>query len=542
MHTQHERGIALVLALFLMSALSILGASLMFLSQSETYASMNYRMMSQARYAAESGVHRAGNFLLDGEYPLPNPATIDTYYDRTKSPVTCISGCAVLNAPVVLSASTAVTSNYPDAAVRTAFNAAGQGTLAAGNGTLTYNTYATLMSMQVFDAFGGTQNLVQTWQVTSNGGLASSPKATVEVVAMIEQPKVTANSYAAFATADTCDALYFHGNVETNSYDSSTLAAGAAPTGDGYGGDIGTNGNMHIQGSVDVNGNLYSPKAGVGACTEGAVTAETTTGGGMSVNCPNGDTGSDPSNPCLAKLPKTLVFQAPTIPMSAMPDPNTTITIGDGTGGSVLPAVACATILVTNPTVTCTPTATAVTLTGGGTDITLPNVVVNGSYSLVIQGTSPAAQNVNINSFGGGGNVTITANKGTLVGGVLTDIGQSVVLKVAGKNPDGTDMATPFNLGDWTINSDFAFDAANLQITYGGTASFTMTGNDSAAATIYAPNATFTLSGTSAFYGSILAKTIENQGTPKIYYDRRLQNGFWVAGMPLLGSFTWSRY
>jgi len=35
------------LALFLMTALSALGASLMFLSQTETYASMNYRMMSQ---------------------------------------------------------------------------------------------------------------------------------------------------------------------------------------------------------------------------------------------------------------------------------------------------------------------------------------------------------------------------------------------------------------------------------------------------------------------------------------------------------------
>jgi hypothetical protein len=37
----NERGIALVLALFLISTLSVLGASLMFLSQTETYASMN---------------------------------------------------------------------------------------------------------------------------------------------------------------------------------------------------------------------------------------------------------------------------------------------------------------------------------------------------------------------------------------------------------------------------------------------------------------------------------------------------------------------
>jgi hypothetical protein len=495
--------------------------------------------MSQARYAAESGVHRAGSYLLDGTYPLPAAATLDTFFDRTKSPVTCISGCAVNNAPVVLSATAGVASNYPDAAVETAFNTDGQGTLTAGLVTLTYKTTATLISMQVFDAFGGTQNVVQTWQIKSEGGLSTAPKATVEVLAMIEQPKVSANSYGAFATADTCDALYLHGNVETNSYDSSALAAGAAPTLDGYGGDIGTNGNMHIAGSVDVAGNMYSPKAGVGACTQGGGEPGLSfTGGGMSVNCPNGDTGSDPSNPCLIKLPKTVVYQVPTIAAGAMPDPTTTITIGDGTGGSVLPVVACAAFIVTNPTLNCAVAGGVVTLTGGGTDITMPNIVVNGGYSMVIQGTSPAAQNVILNSFGGAGNVTIRANKGT-----GTDIGQSVVLKVAGKEADGvTDMAAPFALGDWVIDSDFAYDAANLQITYGGTASFSMHGNDTAAATIYAPNAAFTLLGNSKFYGSIIAKTIDNGGTPKIYYDRRLSNGFWVAGSPLLGSFTWSRY
>ena len=55
-----------------MSALSVLAASLMFLSQTETYASMNYRMMSQARYAGEAGVQKAANFLLDPtQYTVP---------------------------------------------------------------------------------------------------------------------------------------------------------------------------------------------------------------------------------------------------------------------------------------------------------------------------------------------------------------------------------------------------------------------------------------------------------------------------------------
>jgi hypothetical protein len=295
---------------------------------------------------------------------------------------------------------------------------------------------------------------------------------------------------------------------------------------------------MHIQGNTDVYGNMYSPKTGVGECAAGNVTAETTTGGAYSVHCPNGDVGTDASNPCLIKLPKTVTYPAPTF--SSMPDPNVTVTIGDGTGGSSLPSNTCAAFGLAAPACVFDNTAKTVTLDGDGTDITLPNVVVNGGYKLIVKGNTPAAQNVNINSFGGSGNITIEANKGTTVGGVLTDIGESVVLKVAGKNPDNTDMASPFNMGDWAFNSDFPFDGSTLQIVYGGTAAFSMAGNNSAAATIYAPNSSFTLLGTSTFYGSILASTITNGGTPQIYYDRRLQDGFFVAGVPMLGTFTWN--
>jgi type II secretory pathway component PulK len=57
MKTNGEQGIALVLSLFLIAAMSVIAASLMLLSQTETYSSMNYRLMSQARYGAESCVH-----------------------------------------------------------------------------------------------------------------------------------------------------------------------------------------------------------------------------------------------------------------------------------------------------------------------------------------------------------------------------------------------------------------------------------------------------------------------------------------------------
>src|SRR5436309_2360162 len=183
----HERGIAIVLALFLMSAMSVLAASLMFLSQTETYASMNYRIMSQTRYGGEAGVQKAASFLLDpAQYTMPGPTNVTdplTNYDTTGSPVKCklgAIGCTV-GQPIVLSAVAGVASNYPVAAVRTAFNNAGHGTLAAGNATISYGSYATLVMMQVFDAYGGGQDVLQTWEITGDGSFTGTRTATVEV-------------------------------------------------------------------------------------------------------------------------------------------------------------------------------------------------------------------------------------------------------------------------------------------------------------------------------------------------------------------------
>src|SRR6266536_3888619 len=101
MRISDEKGIALVLSIFLMTAMSIIAASLMFLSQTETYSSLNYRLMSQARYGAESGVHKTANYILY-TYKAPgnlgaNAADLIGSYDITKSPVTCVAGCPTLN-------------------------------------------------------------------------------------------------------------------------------------------------------------------------------------------------------------------------------------------------------------------------------------------------------------------------------------------------------------------------------------------------------------------------------------------------------------
>src|SRR5439155_24633528 len=120
----------------------------------------------------EAGVNKGANFLLDGtQYTVP---TVVGGADPLANYITTSSPVTYNGLPVILTAGafTGVTANYPVAAVKDAYSAAGQGTLAAGTSTLTYKTYATLISMQKFDSYGGTTDVVQTWEITSDGGFS----------------------------------------------------------------------------------------------------------------------------------------------------------------------------------------------------------------------------------------------------------------------------------------------------------------------------------------------------------------------------------
>jgi hypothetical protein len=517
MNTHNQRGIALVLALFLMSALSVLGASLMFLSQTETYASMNYRMMSQARYAAEAGIQKASNFLLDPtQYAAPTVADLlGPGCNRTVSPVTCGGQ------EVILSAMTATkASNYPVVAVQTAYDAAAKGTLVSGNLTLTFASYARLLNVQTFEAYGGAAGVTQTWEIVADGGLAGSPKATVEVLALIETPKVPASSYAAFATDTLCGALSVSGSVDVKSYDSSLLTGATVPDAThgnetAAGGDVGTNGNLTITGSADVGGKLFTPRTGIGACTNGANGAidGLTEGGSATV------TGG------MVKLPAALVYPPP-----QMPGPSP---LPDVTGGGVT----CAGLGLT--AANCTEAGSTITLDGHGLTLSLPSIALQSHTNLVLTAGTPASR-YNVNS--------ISLQGGSTLGIAATSPAQGVILGIVGKDPSGTAIATPVDLtgGSQTMVMGCAtcsnYDASMLQMAYAGTGELKVGGNNDSVMTVYAPNALFTLSGTGNVYGSILAKRLDDIGNGDIKYDRRLLHDFWVVGNPMIGTFNWQRY
>ena len=275
MHTHQERGIALILALFLMTALSVLGASLMFLSQTETYASLNYRVMSQARYAAEAGVQKAANFLLDPtQYAMPTPVGgvgPVRAYDTTKSPV-----------PVQRRAGGAVGDGVgriqlPGCGCENRVRGGGAGQ-PHGRATRRSRTsaYATLISMQKFESYGGGQAVVQTWEITGDGGMQGSPKATSKSSRKSRRQKCRPTRWPPSRPTTAATRSTF---TATRRSTATTRARGRRRR--QHGADRRRRRHQRepsIQGSVDVQGHLYTPRLGVGACTAGAITGESVTG------------------------------------------------------------------------------------------------------------------------------------------------------------------------------------------------------------------------------------------------------------------------
>jgi hypothetical protein len=483
----NERGIALVITLFLLAVVSMLSASLMFLSQTETYASANYRQMSQSRYGAEAGAQSAMNYL-QYTYVVPGDVTDPmANYNVTVSPVT------YLGKPVVLSANPAVASNYPVAAKIAAFNAAVPGTLAAGNSNINYTAWAQLVSMRQFQMYGGATGVVQTWQITSDGSIPGSRASTEEIVSTLEQQIVPAAPYAAFAEDPSCGALTFAGNEVIDSYDSSSMVmSGGSPVTQASGGNVGTNGNLTLSGTATIDGKLYTPRTGVGSCAVGAVDALTLKGGATVTEG-------------LVQLPAPQMLALPATPSPMPPTTGTSFTKTSGCGAAP----------------SCTSAGADVTLTGGtsAAPLVLGNVDVSTKGFLHL-----TAGYYNFNS------ITVSSNAG-----VVIDSGP-VVLNIAGAS-----QPTPIDFSGGSVTNG-GFDPSKFQVLYAGNGNIKLVGGASTAMMIYAPaaNASFPASN-ATFYGSIMAQDVSANGA-QIHYDRHLSTLFFTTGNHMMSTFSWKKY
>ena len=489
-----ERGMAMVIALFLVLVLSVLGSALVFVSRTEALSSLNYKTMSQTRYGAESGVHRVANHLL-GAYVPPTPAQLPLY-NIDVMPVRVVAN----GRPVVLGL-TAATSNYPDAAQVDAFVNIAQGTLVADNGTTRYSGTATLLKMrQIPDPFLPGQTVtLQTWEITGTGNVGGAGSASVEVSAIIERQAVPIFKYAAFATDPGCVALKFGGGATTNSYDSKLYNGVGVPAVDNYGSNVGTNGNMtEIGNTTTVHGSLSTPRTGVGACNGG-------NGGNVPALTASGGATVDGG---IIELPQAVTFPTP-------PEPNPLPPTGNQNFNNACPfGAGCAYSGATN-TFTLDPAAT------GGT-MTLADMRVGANKIVRLK---PGVYIMNSIAFQGGATIVIDVDP--------AQPAQQVIFRVA-----GVGVNTPIDFTGGSITNT-TYDPARFQILYAGTGNMKLVGGAGSAVLAYAPNASTSFAGGGDFYGAVVSGTITDMGGASIHYDRSLQKRTLMGGNPTMGSFTW---
>ena len=521
MNRASQKGIALVLTLILVFVLSVMAISLMFIAQTETWSSLNYRLMSQARDGAEAGLNSSANYIVNS-YAEPGstggPVAYNkgfslfpvTYASTTSSdPVSAynitVSPVTYNGLPVILSAISTQQSNYPVPAVVSAFNASGvgYGSITSGNVTVQYNSYAKLMSMHsAFVPFGKTTpTTVQTWWLTSEGSVTGIRGAAVMISATLEQHVGPTFPYAAFATDPSCSALNFGGGGITNSYDSAAALSNGLPVTANYDGNVGTNGNLTTNGNpTTINGTLSTPRSGVGKCSSGSVTAWTSSSGTV--------TGG------LVELPQTLVYPTPTIP------PAGTVDITTNTS---CPAVA---------TMTATGGVCATSGSGPTSIMTIAPALANGTVSL---GNLTLTGGTNLHLSAG----TYNINSVTETGSTALILDSTPVIF----NVTGTNYTTPVTLtGGGLVNTSGNFNPQTFEILYAGTGTIKLAGGANAVGLVYAPNAQYTFVGGSDWYGAVIGKDMTDMGGTAIHYDRELGKTALTVGPWMLDSFSWKKY
>ena len=517
MARKNEKGVALILVLILLLVLSVMAVSLLFVGQSETWASMNYRMMTQARYGAEAGINSAANFLQSTSYTAPTSAQITANFTTTTSPV------KYGQLPAVLSANSSLgSSNYPISSDTSGFASNASGSITSGNTTITYSPYAKLLAIQSFTSYPSTAPaVVEKWEITSDGTISGVRNAQVRASAVMERQKTPTFAYAAFATASGCASLSFGGGGTTNSYDSSTLTTSggvAAPPSSfsTYGGNVGTNGNLNESGATTtINGSLSTPRSGTGTCSTSTVTAVTTNGNATV-------TGG------ITELPQAVTYNTPPAPT---PTPtNTPMTVANNVDCTAFPpgcTVGGYDKNGNNPSIMYLTAGTSST-----SALQLGAVTVQGNLHLVPPAGTAAGATVYINAYsiGTNGNASITIDP--IPGTSPPQYAQIVLNVAAAGNIDltGSSLSNP------------SLVPADFQILYAGTNQVTVNGGSGAAALIYAPNAGFKLNGGGDLYGSVIAGTVLDLGGGAIHYDRELKVRFYQLGNYMLSAFNWQKY
>jgi Tfp pilus assembly protein PilX len=270
-HTSNpEDGVALAVVLILVVVLSTVATGIMFSTQTELWATANYRSTTQARYVAEAGAQRAINFLTYnlGTY-LP---TVFSTWTVSSMPVTYGGSIVVMqsassstNYVSSLSTSSNSGSSTMTAAFQTAMST-NAGTLLTSNG-LPANYYVGVQLVRAAAVSTPENGWDLAWKVVAVGDVTGVKDAKVQITEVVQgfvpQPASTKPlfNYSMLATGTGCDSIIFESSgsgAATGSYDSSSSTPSTFTSTNKTAGDIASAGNVHLAGGFIVYGSLYS--------------------------------------------------------------------------------------------------------------------------------------------------------------------------------------------------------------------------------------------------------------------------------------------
>ena len=502
---RNQKGVALIIALVILFLLSALAASLIFVTQSEMWASSNYRLLTQSRYAAEAGAQAAANWFAHGGYTAP---TTFTSFDMTKSPVACKSGgtCPTVNSPIVLGGSAP---NYPDSTVETAFYNAFNNQTVPGLTNATYSVTAQLMQMQ--------SGALQTWQITSVGNMTSARGATTQVIETIQRSGTPIFNYGLYATSNACPkSIDFSGSAQSDSFNSTLGAYGGANIGSQ--GNMGTPGSVGMSGTAAIHGTLATNQPANGGCPDGLNSSSSVAGP------------PPPAPPSPGVTGGFVSLNAPTYGPPAFPSPFTP----GPTSGSAVNYNSGTTNLTQG---TFGNIQSQATLNFAAGNYAIGNlqgnngVVTMGAGNYTINDISLSGTILHLNT--GVYNIDSLAMSGSA--SVVIDSGPVVI------NINPSTATTPVNMSGSSNITNNTLIPANLEITYGGSLTMQLSGSSLCMAVVYAPSAPIQMSGSSGWYGAIIGSTFQDSGSAAMHYDTALQNSFLTNVNSNLVGFTWSK-
>jgi len=551
-----ERGVSLILVMLALLVLSVLAAAIVFSARSETYASHNYMLNTEADYLAKAGIQEALNWFRSGRYQAVSQGQAATYYSvasdsstyklltANNSPVQCISGCSKLNSQVQLIGYGSGLSNYPNimngggTAVATAFasdlvsvrltgDPDNSGTFSVNAILLGYQTVNTGMPPAL------TTVPVETWLITSlgtwtGGSSQSGVIATAEEQAII-QPIYTPTwgnaiyGYCAVTmsgSAGVCTdsfnssaGQYAGGNNHTaagacDSSSTNVIAAGAG---------VGANGSVTLGSNVTVAGNVTIGTGAPSACG---------TGYQGSVSSVLGEVVNGPYKPT-TPVP---TFRAgfPSGAPSYSSSQNLPLSVSTWPAMPPFPALT----YNSTPSLSSTPPlpvgSPCMDSTCNGTsahpfEIGSINISGNGTAVQLIGGPDVSHPvYYDIDSISESGNAQINVS-GFVVLNVRTSLG------ITGNGVTNG------------ISGTVDIPPEAVQINFAGSGSVSLGGNGAISALVNAPNATVSLGGGGSkgyFVGAITGSNVTDQGGYPVHYDIQLNREGGTMGVMVTTAYS----